>query len=99
MASGKRVWPRRQRRSSRTSSGTWIVNGRTSMVVPPLAIELTGSEGREAPIDEQTGACDVRGVLGRQKQDTRGHFLGRARPFEHGAGTGLGPVIVQGFAG
>src|SRR5207237_3970996 len=60
---------------------------------------LIGSEGREAPIDEQTGARDVRGVLGSQKQHTRGHFLGGARTFEHGAGTGLGTVIVQGFAG
>src|SRR5213594_2879107 len=61
--------------------------------------KLRGSEGREAPIDEQTGARDVRGFLGRQKQHTRGHFLGRTRTFEHGACTGLGTVIVQGFAG
>jgi hypothetical protein len=27
-----------------------------------------------------------------------GHFLRRARPFEHGAGPGLGPVLVQGCA-
>src|SRR5262245_60891698 len=60
---------------------------------------LRESEGREATIDEQTGACDVRGFLGSQKQHTRGHFLGRPRTFEHGAGTGLGTVIVQGFAG
>src|SRR2546429_9422907 len=60
---------------------------------------LIGLEGREAPIDEQTGARDVRGFLGRQKQHTRGHFLGRTRPFEHGACAGLGTVIVQGFAG
>src|SRR5437660_10366099 len=57
------------------------------------------SQGCEAPIDEQTGARDVRGFLGRQKQHTRGHFLGRARTLEHGACTGLGTVIVQGFAG
>jgi hypothetical protein len=37
---GKMGMAQTLRRSSRTSFGTWIVNGRTSMVVPPMVAEM-----------------------------------------------------------